>query len=334
MKLLKQLIKLHKILFMAAVLFTFLSVIFNLCWNRFLAQLLNLLGNTDFFSFKKETAVFFTIGILVILIHTISEFASSLLSSYTSEMFAHELRMGYAKSYLQSDLQTISKLNVGKEQSVMQNELQEISTYLSESLFPLMKQFGAFVVTVLFLLCQNLKLTMLSVVPVIPLIAYCSFSSKIIKNETQQCQNSKQRINGLADMILGLFPIIQIYSASQLIRGFMEAALSQWGDAAVRKERITAKLMSLSGVLSFVPLLLLLGFGGSMVIHGEISLGTFYIFINLSGSISGFLQNMPGSTPLSGNLEHLLTDWRENYVFIRSLLRKYFLFLWESYGDK
>ncbi len=294
MKLLKQLIKLHKILFMMAVLFTFLSVIINLCWNKFLAQLLDLLGNADFFSFKKETAVFFTLGILVVLIHTISEFASLFLSSYTCEMFAHELRMGYAKSYLQSDPRTISKLNVGEEQSTMQNELQEISAYLTESLFPLMKQFGAFVVTVLFLLCQNLKLTLLSVVPVLPLIAYCSFSSKIIQNETRQCQNSKQKINGLADMILGLFPIIQIYDACQLIKGSMEEALSQWGKAAVKKERITAKLMSLSGVLSFVPLLLLLGSGGAMVIHGEISLGTFYIFINLSGSISGFLQNMPG----------------------------------------
>lgn len=294
MKLLKQLIKLHKILFMMAVLFTFLSVIINLCWNKFLAQLLDLLGNADFFSFKKETAVFFTLGILVVLIHTISEFASLFLSSYTCEMFAHELRMGYAKSYLQSDPRTISKLNVGEEQSTMQNELQEISAYLTESLFPLMKQFGAFVVTVLFLLCQNLKLTLLSVVPVLPLIAYCSFSSKIIQNKTRQCQNSKQKINGLADMILGLFPIIQIYDACQLIKGSMEEALSQWGKAAVKKERITAKLMSLSGVLSFVPLLLLLGSGGAMVIHGEISLGTFYIFINLSGSISGFLQNMPG----------------------------------------
>lgn len=174
--------------------------------------------------------------------------------------------MGYAKSYLQSDLQTISRLNVGEEQSAMQNELQEISAYLTENLFPLMKQFGTFVITVFFLLCQSLKLTLLSVVPVLPLIAYCSFSSKII----------------------------QIYDACQLIKGSMEEALSEWGKAAVKKERVTARLMSLSGVLSFVPLLLLLGFGGSMVIHGEISLGTFYIFINLSGSISGFLQNMPG----------------------------------------
>lgn len=49
MKIVKQLVKLHKILFSLAVLFTFLSVILNLCWNRFLAQLLDILENADSF---------------------------------------------------------------------------------------------------------------------------------------------------------------------------------------------------------------------------------------------------------------------------------------------
>lgn len=294
MKILKQLIQLHRVLFMTAVLFTFLSVIFNLCWNKFLAQLLDVLQNADLFYPRNELGLLLTVGILIVLMHTLSEYLSLYLSSYTCEIFAHELRMGYAGYYLQCDIRALAKLNAGEEQSAMQNELKEISDYLSENLFSLIKQFGTFVVTALFLLCQNFKLALFSIVPVIPLIFYCSFSSKVIKNYTQQCQNSRKKINGLADMILELFPIIQVYDAYRLIAGTMKENLSEWGDSSIKKEQISARLMSLSGVLSFVPLLLLLGFGGSMVINEEISMGTFYIFINLSGSVSGFLQNMPG----------------------------------------
>lgn len=294
MKILKQLIRLHKVLFTAAVLSTFLSVLFNLCWNKFLAQLLDILENADFLYVENEIGQFFAIGILIVLIHAVIEYLSSYLSSWTCEIFAHEMRMGYAGYYLQSDIQTLSKLNAGEEQSAMQNELKEISDYLSENLFSLMKQLGAFVATVIFLFCQSFKLAMISIVPVIPLILYCSFSSKMIKNYTQQCQNSRKKINGLADTILDLFPIIQVYDAYQLIQGTMRENLSEWGASNIKKERITARLMSLSGVLSFVPLLLLLGFGGFMVINGELSMGIFYIFINLSGNVSGFLQNMPG----------------------------------------
>lgn len=288
MKILKQLVQLHKNLFIMAVLTTMLSVIFNLCWNKYLAQLLDDLGNT-------EMHPCLAVGMLIVWIHAVSEFLSTYLSSYTCEIFAHELRMAYAGYYVQSDIRTLSGLNVGEVQSAMQNELKEISDYMSEQLFSLMKQFGTFVMTVLFLLWHNFKLAVLSIVPVIPLIFYCSVSSKVIKKYTQQCQYNRKKLNGLADMILELFPVIQIYDAYKLIQGAVKENLSEWGNSSIKKERTSARLMSLSGVLSFVPLLLLLGVGGAMVIQEEISLGTFYVFINLSGNVSGFLQNMPGT---------------------------------------
>lgn len=297
MKILKQLIKLHRFLFWIAMLFTFSAIILNLCWNKFLADLLNILGGVVAGDFENVSYVAFAVlptGIFIILFHTISEYLSSYLASYTCEIFAHEMRMGYARYYLQGDVRMLSRLNVGEEQSAMQNELKDISDYLNENLFSLVKQFGTFVITVVFLLCQNVRLAFISILPVIPLIVYCACSSKIIKNYTGQCQSSKQKINRSADMILELFPIIQVYDAYKLIKGTMAENLSEWENMNVKKERVTAGLMSLSGVLSFVPLLLLLGAGGAMVINGEISLGTFYIFINLSGNVSGFLQNMPG----------------------------------------
>ena len=297
MKVLKQLVKLHKVLFVAAVLFTFLSIILNLCWNKALAQILDTFEVVALFHTDNGVNDLFTVlatGILIIIFLTISEYLSSWLASRTCEIFAHEMRMGYVKYYLQSHIRTLLKLNVGEEQSAMQNELKDISDYFKENLFSLMKQFGAFVVTVVFLLCQNFKLALLSVLPVIPLIVYCSFSSKIIKNYTEQCQGSKKEINGLADMILDLFQIIQVYSAYRMVKDVAEKKLSEWEDASVEKEKVSARLMSLSGLLSFVPLLVVLGFGGCMVVNREISIGIFYIFINLSGSVSGFLQNMPG----------------------------------------
>lgn len=258
---------------------------------------MDILGGIATASFESGSHVILAVlptGIFIILFHTVSEYLSSYLASYTCEIFAHEMRMGYARYYLRGDVRMLSTLNVGEEQSAMQNELKDISDYLNENLFSLVKQFGAFAVTVTFLLCQNVKLAVISILPVVPLIVYCSFSSKIIESYTGQCQSSKQKINGLADMILELFPIIQVYDAYRLIKGNVAENLSEWKSTNVKKERVTARLMSLSGVLSFVPLLFLFGFGGTMVITGEISIGIFYIFINLSGNVSGFLQNMPG----------------------------------------
>lgn len=297
MKILKQLIKLHKVLFTVAFLFTFLSIILNLCWNKFLADILDIFGDLSAVNFDNRIRTLFAVlpsGIIIVFLNTLSEYFSTYLASYTCEIFAHEMRIGYARYYLQSDIRLLSELNVGEEQSAMQNELKDISGYLNENLFSLVKQFGTFAVTIAFLLCQNVKLTLIYILPVVPLIIYCSFSSKAIKNYTGRCQNSRKKINGLADMILELFPTIQVYGAYKLVNGAMLERFSECEKLNIKKERVTAGLMSLSGVLSFVPLLILLGFGGTMVVKGKISIGIFYIFINLSGSVSGFLQNMPG----------------------------------------
>ena len=296
MKILRQLIKLHIILFGAATLFMLISIILNLWWNDFLAKMIDILEDSTFFNPGNKDSVLFTFlldGLFIIFLYTMGEFLSSYTASYICETFAHEMRMGYIRYYLESDIRELSTLNIGEEQSAMQNELKDISDYLNENLFSLMKQFGTFAVTVVFLLCKDFKLALLSVLPVVPLLVYCSLSGKMIKNYTEQCQSSKQKINGLADTIIALFPIIQVYGAYRLISSAMHVRLSEWESNNVLKERVSARLMSLSGVLSFVPLLLLLGFGGFMVINGEISIGTFYIFINLSGNVSGFLQNMP-----------------------------------------
>lgn len=289
MKLVKKLILLHKTLFGVAVLFTFASVAMNLCWNHYLATTIDKVGNADFLN----ASACFAVGTCIILLLAVGEFGASYLVSWVCEIFAHEMRLGYARHYLHSDLRMLSKLNAGEEQSAMQNELKDISDYLHDNLFSLMKQFSSFGVTVVFLFCQNGKLAFLSVFPVVPLILYCSCSSKVIKNYVEQCQNGKKKINGLVDLITELFPIIKVYGANRLVSQTMKERLSEWGSMNVRKEKTSAKFMSLSGVFAFIPQLMLLGFGGSMVINGEISLGTFYIFINLSGNVSGFLQNMP-----------------------------------------
>lgn len=293
MNLIKSLIRQHKYLFIIAVFLTLLSIFLNLCWNKYLMELLDRLTGSLVFSAPDGAPCIIQQGIWIVLLLALSEFASAYLAARVCEIFAHDLRMGYVRYFLQSDIRILSKLRAGEEQSAMQNELADISNYFHENLFSFMKQFVTFTVTVLFLFCQNRKLTLLSTLPVVPLIAYCFFTGRIIKGYTEQCQKCKKQMNGLADVLLELFPVIWVYDAYRLMGHTIDAYIREWKSANIKKEQVSARLMSLSGLLSFLPLLLLLGLGGTMTVRGEISIGTFYIFINLSGQVSGFLQNMP-----------------------------------------
>lgn len=296
MKIIGKLIRLHKGLFITTMILSVMSVIFTLYWNSALANLLNSLQNAVAQQkqwMNNQILHLFLAMVMIVLLHTICEYIANYLAAYTCETFGHEMRMGYARFYLKSDIRKLEKLKVGEEQSAMQNEMQEISAYLKDNLFSLIKQFITFIATTVYLFYQSYILAFTLILPVLPLIVYCAVTSKVIKRYTEQCQQSKQQINGLSGTILELFPIIQIYDGYQLMKNAMAELLATWKKQNIRKERISARLMSISGVLSFVPLWCLLGVGGYMVIDGEISIGLFYIFINLSGNVSMFLQNMP-----------------------------------------
>jgi ABC-type bacteriocin/lantibiotic exporter with double-glycine peptidase domain len=101
-------------------------------------------------------------------------------------------------------------------------------------------------------------------------------------------------MNKYADTLLSLFPIIRLYDAARMTGNGYADAVKTWETHTVRAERTRAKLMSLSALLSRIPLVLLFLIGGTMAISGRMTVGTLYIFLNLSGSVSGVLMNMPG----------------------------------------
>ena len=57
--------------------------------------------------------------------------------------------------------------------------------------------------------------------------------------------------------------------------------------------RLSALYNTLSGILSKVPLLLLLTVGGFMVIRGDILIGTLIVFFYLQGSLTQSIMNLP-----------------------------------------
>jgi ABC-type multidrug transport system fused ATPase/permease subunit len=114
------------------------------------------------------------------------------------------------------------------------------------------------------------------------------------ESQKAEWQLARAMMNGYADILLTLFPVIRLYDAAGLLTERYGTELKTWERLVVREERTKAELMSLSALLSCIPLLLLLLVGGTMVINNLTTLGTVYIFINLSGNVSGVMMNMPG----------------------------------------
>lgn len=218
----------------------------------------------------------------------------AMATAWVAESMAHSLRMGLAHHMAALDLAQVEKVGAGEALSRLQNEVEEVGGYLGGQLFPLAGDLVRFALTLAWMLMRDARLTLVSCLPVLPLILYTVYTGRVIGRTARQTQAANARMNGFAEALITAFPVVRLFDAAPLLLRRHEGALADWEHAAVREGRTRAGLMSLSAVLSVMPLLALLFFGGRQVVAGQTALGTLYVFINLSGNISGILPNLPG----------------------------------------
>lgn len=289
MTLLIQMVKKRLVLSLVSVCTSILLAVVTLWWN------VQLGGMIDIISKGNELSGDIMIQSLIIMLVICGiSYLKVYIFGYTCEILSHDLRMGYA-GYLSSlSISEIEGMNTGEQLSKLQNEIVDISGYLSSDFIQLINDIVSFTAALRLLLIINTKLTLTINLPVLAIMVYVFYSSKAISSATGSSQQAKGRMNRYADTLLTLFPLIKLYDALDMVLRGYKKEVGEWEYQGVRAERIRARLMSLSGLMSNIPLMLLLFAGGSMVINNVLTMGTLYIFINLSGNVSGVMMNMPG----------------------------------------
>lgn len=309
MKYIYSLFQKQRIIFLLAIICSVGSIAVTIIWNKELAEMINILQSGSGGWTEK-----IPFCVLLIFSGALCQGGMVLFSSYAGECAVHELRMRMADVLLHKKYEESMQQNAGEQLSLHINEMEEVKQYVSENLFVLISDVINFLFTLLFLLSQNIKLTLLCNIPVFILVVYTTLSGKVIYRYTVREQEEQKKMNGINTTVLSLFPILRLYEAERLMQERYSANIISWKKAVVSQETVKARLMSVSGMISRLPLLLLLMIGGTMVINGSFSIGMLYVFINLSGNVSGVMANMPGHianySRFKGNLDRV-TDYME-----------------------
>ncbi len=293
MGLMKKLISGRRGLTALTIAVSAFSVALTLWWNRLLSHIIDALGA----GLGMPAGLLFPAAAAMVLC-ALSAYIMNLVSAWTVETLAHDLRMGYARHFASLSLSEIEDMNVGEQLSRLQNEIGDVSVFLRTQLTGFVEDFIKFIATFSFMLWLNPRLTLIANAPSLLILAYTFLSSRVIGRTAIDTQRANASMNGFADTLVTLFPVMKMFSAMPLVGQEYGAALLGWENAAVREERRRSALMSLSGLMSVIPLMLLFLEGGRQVIGGAAAIGTLYIFINLSGNVSGVLMNLPGRIAL------------------------------------
>lgn len=289
MLLLKKLIRGRIFLTLITLTVSILSIVISLYWNAQISFIVNTVNEGKGFPVHSMGTTAFTI-----LLSAGAAYALSVCSGLTCETMAHDMRMGYARYFTSLTVEETENINSGAYLSKLQNEISDAANYLRDNLFIVIDDIIRFIFTLTWMFKLNYKLALLANAPLAFLVWYTYFSSGIIGEAALKSQQANTKMNSFADTLIAVFPILRLFDAVKLFKEKYENVLKRWENAGVKEEGIRAKLMSLSAFLSSFPLILLFFFGGNQILNGETTLGVLYIFVNLSGNISGVMMNMPG----------------------------------------
>ena len=239
-----------------------------------------------------ETSFCFLMGAFLIS-NALTQYFSQLSSRYTAERSAHTLRMGFIRAKVYRTSGNSGSPSAAEAMSVVQNELNSANDYLSNTLFDMVGMSISGIVVFISLMIINIKLTMVVLIPTVLILMYVLWSGDKLSKIVKVTLDEKNNMNRIAYSAIDNRAVISIFGAKDFLLKTYDSSLDKWGKAEIKKDRLFAVYNSLSGVLSFLPLLLLLAAGAYMVISGEITVGTMIVFLSLHKSVTVFIMNMP-----------------------------------------
>ena len=267
----------------------FLSNTSQIIYMFFVGELVNKIETRT----RIEGAFFLLMGAFLIS-NGLTQYLNQLTNRYTAEKTAHTLRMGFIRAQIQKGNGTDNTSAAPSElMSKVQNELNSANTYLSSTFFDMLGMSLSGILAFISLMIMNIKLTLVILIPNLIIMAYVLLTGDKLSKLVSATQEEKSRMNKISYSAIDHNAMIRVYDGKEFLLGKFQKSLDAWGVAETKRDRMYAIYNSLSGVLSCLPLLLLLLAGCYMVLTGEILLGTLIMFLNLQSSVNLFIMNMP-----------------------------------------
>lgn len=137
------------------------------------------------------------------------------------------------------------------------------------------------IATLVMLIYMNWELTLAAFV-ILPIMGFIiSAISKSLKNDTREAQKVLGKLISNVEETLSASKIVKMFSAEKVLGERFHATNTQWRSLTNRVERKYELASPMSELLGSVTLIMLVWFGGKLIIDGEMAADEFFVFLGL-----------------------------------------------------
>jgi len=130
------------------------------------------------------------------------------------------------------------------------------------------------------MLFLNLQLTLIVVIPALLFLLPMSFFGKRLENTQKASLIKTASIYSFIKENLSMMPLIKAFVLEKWSRDKFDKEMRGYLDASIDYTKNSSMNSSVGSLMNGIPMVLLILFGGPMVIHGSLTIGTFTAFIS------------------------------------------------------
>lgn len=228
--------------------------------------------------FKELTPILITM-VVVYIIHSICTFLQTKISAVLSQNIVKKMREDLFRHIVNLPVRYLDSNSHGDIMSRMTNDIENISTTVSQSLSSMFSGVLTIIGTVIMMTVLCPQLALLSCVTVILTVIATKFLSKAMKKFFTKRQVLLGNLNGtVEEMVTGYKSVVAYNRQENVIKDFNNVS-DELTRVGIIAEILGGSMGPVMNVINNISFVIIAAFGGYFAINHIISIGVIYAFI-------------------------------------------------------
>lgn len=245
-------------------------------------------GAIDIISGAREGRLLLAAGLMLAcyLLYSGSQLVQGLLSARLSQSIVRRMRQDLFDKTIDLPVKYLDSHASGDLISRMTNDIENVSTTVSQSLPSLFSGALTIVGTVAVMLWYCWQLTLLSLVMVVLTVAVTKILSRQVRNSSRRRQELLGQLNGhVEEMISGYRTVTAFSQQARVTEDFVRLS-DGMTRAGIRTDAVSGIMGPLSNCIGNIGFVIIAAVGGYFSLHGMISVGVISAFIVYARQLS------------------------------------------------
>lgn len=282
----------YKWIFLVGMIFLVGSTATSLGFPYILGQMVNSATGVKDWWLSEVDSIAIMLGLLIL-----GQMIFSFLRVYTFSLVTQramaDIRYDLYAKMMTLPMVFFEKRRVGELTSRVTADVSQLQTVLSISLAELFRQIATLIGGVAFILIISPRLTLFMVAIFPPLILITVFFGRFIRKHSRKTQDDLATTNVVVEESLHNISIIKAFTNEWFELNRYKKSLTEVVRNAIRTDTFRGLLISFVIFSIFGSIVLVIWYGGHMVMDGNLAIGDLFTFILFMVFIGGSLGGLP-----------------------------------------